>query len=248
MWKNFTLKNGIILSYNDDKHMYYVNDKKVESVTGICGRGIPKPQLTNWLVNTPLNEVKRLINEKLDVGEPIDRAVLERIFAIAKKKPETYRDEGGLIGTVVHGLIEDYLNGKEVPKQSDPKVVNCWNAFTDWWNKQEYEVVELEKKIYSKKYNYAGTLDLICKDKKGNLVLMDIKTSNFITFDYFLQLNEYKFAYEEETNQKVSKSFIVKLSKRDAEIEIKEIPLNKKLFNAFIGAKYVMEQMESVEY
>ena len=101
-------------------------------------------------------------------------------------------------------------------------------------------MVELEKKIYSKKYNYAGTLDLICKDKKGNLVLMDIKTSNFITFDYFLQLNAYKFAYEEETKSKVSKSFIVKLSKKDAEIEIKEIPLNKKLFNAFIGAKYVI--------
>jgi hypothetical protein len=39
----------------------------------------------------------------------------------------------------------------------------------------------------------------------------------------------------------------VKLSKKDAEIQIKEIPLNKKLFNAFIGAKYVMEQMQSVE-
>ena len=248
MWKKYPLNNGIILSYNDDKHIYYVNDKMVESVTGICGRGIPKPQLTNWLVNTPLNEVKRLINEKLDFGEPIDRAVLERIFASAKKKPDSFRDEGALVGSVVHGLIEDYLKGKEIPQQSDKAVVYCWNAVLGWWNKQKYEVVEIEKKIYCKKYNYAGTLDLICKDEKGNLVLMDIKTSNFITFDYYLQLNAYKFAYEEETGNKVSKSFIVKLSKKEAEIEIKEIPLNKKLFNAFIGAKYVMEQMESVEY
>ena len=247
MWKNFTLKNGIILSYNDDKHMYYVNDQKVESVTGICGRGLPKPNLVNWLVATPLNEVKRLINEKLDNNEPLDRAGLERIFKTAKEKTNKIKEDAGLVGTVVHGLIEDFLKGKEIPKQSDPAVVNCWNLFLDWWNKQEYEVVELEKKIYSKKYNYAGTLDLVVKDKKGNLVLMDIKTSNFISFDYFLQLNAYKFAYEEETGSKVSKSFIVKLSKKDAEIEIKEIPLNKKLFNAFIGAKYVMEQMQSVE-
>ena len=41
MWKKHTLKNNIILSYNEDKHIYYVNDQKVESVTGICGRGIP---------------------------------------------------------------------------------------------------------------------------------------------------------------------------------------------------------------
>ena len=247
MWKNHTLKNNIILSYNDDKHMYYVNDKKVESVTGICGRGLPKPNLVNWLVATPLNEVKRLINEKLDNNEPLDRAGLERIFKTAKEKTNKIKEDAGLVGTVVHGLIEDFLKGKEIPKQSDPAVVNCWNLFLDWWNKQEYKVVELEKKIYSKKYNYAGTLDLVVKDKKGNLVLMDIKTSNFISFDYFLQLNAYKFAYEEETGSKVSKSFIVKLSKKDAEIEIKEIPLNKKLFNAFIGAKYVMEQMQSVE-
>ena len=247
MWKNFTLKNGIILSYNDDKHMYYVNDQKVESVTGICGRGLPKPNLVNWLVATPLNEVKRLINEKLDNNDPLDRAGLERIFKTAKEKTNKIKEDAGLVGTVVHGLIEDFLKGKDIPKQSDPAVVNCWNLFLDWWNKQEYEVVELEKKIYSKKYNYAGTLDLVVKDKKGNLVLMDIKTSNFISFDYFLQLNAYKFAYEEETGSKVSKSFIVKLSKKDAEIEIKEIPLNKKLFNAFIGAKYVMEQMQSVE-
>ena len=247
MWKKHTLKNNIILSYNEDKHMYYVNDQKVESVTGICSRGLPKPNLVNWLVATPLNEVKRLINEKLDNNEPLDRAGLERIFKTAKEKTNKIKEDAGLVGTVVHGLIEDFLKGKDIPKQSDPAVVNCWNLFLDWWNKQEYEVVELEKKIYSKKYNYAGTLDLVVKDKKGNLVLMDIKTSNFITFDYFLQLNAYKFAYEEETGSKVSKSFIVKLSKKDAEIEIKEIPLNKKLFNAFIGAKYVMEQMQSVE-
>ena len=187
------------------------------------------------------------INEKLDNNEPLDRAGLERIFKTAKEKTNKIKEDAGLVGTVVHGLIEDFLKGKDIPKQSDPAVVNCWNLFLDWWNKQEYEVVELEKKIYSKKYNYAGTLDLVVKDKKGNLVLMDIKTSNFISFDYFLQLNAYKFAYEEETGSKVSKSFIVKLSKKDAEIEIKEIPLNKKLFNAFIGAKYVMEQMQSVE-
>ena len=205
MWKNYTLKNGIILKYNDDKHMYYVNDKKVDSVTGICGRGIPKPQLINWLVATPLNEVKRLINEKLDNNEPLDRAGLERIFKTAKEKTNKIKEDAGLVGTVVHGLIEDFLKGKDIPKQSDPAVVNCWNLFLDWWNKQEYEVVELEKKIYSKKYNYAGTLDLVVKDKKGNLVLIDIKTSKGIFINMVHQVHGYKLAYEEQTGKKINK-------------------------------------------
>ena len=248
MWKKYALENGIVLSYHDDKHMYYVNDKKVESVTGICQRGVPKPQLINWLVNTPMNEVKRLINEKLDMGEQLDRAMLERIFATAKKKPDTFKDEGALVGSVVHGLIEDYLNNKKIPTQSDKAVVNCWNLFLDWWNKQEYKPVAIEKKIYSPKYKYAGTLDLVVKDKNNKLVLIDIKTSNHVTFDYFLQLNAYKSAYEEETAKKISSAFVVRLPKKDSNIEIKQIPLNKKLFNAFLGAKYLMEQMENVEY
>ncbi len=244
MWKKYPLKNGIVVSYNDEQHMYYVDDKKVSSVTGICGRGLPKPNLVNWLVYTPLNEAKRLINDKLENNDPLDRAEVERIFKTAKSKTDKIKEDAGLVGSVVHGLIEEYLKGKKIPKQSDKAVVNCWNIFLDWWNKQEYTVVEIEKKIYCKKYNYAGTLDLVVKDKKGNLVLIDIKTSNHISFDYLLQLNAYRFAYEEETGEKIKSSYVVRLPKKDGSIEIKEVPLTKKLFNAFIGAKYIMETME----
>ncbi len=245
MWKKYPLKNGKVISYNDEQHMYYVDDKKVASVTGICGRGVPKPSLTNWLVYTPLKEAKDLINRKLDNNEPLDRAELERIFKVAKEKTNKIKEDAGLVGSVVHGLVEDFLKGKNIPAQKDKAVVNCWNIFFEWWNKQEYTVVELEKKIYSAKYNYAGTLDLVVKDKKGNLVLIDIKTSNHISFDYHLQLNAYTYAYEEETKSKIHSSYIVRLPKKDGNIEIKEIPLSKKLFNAFIGAKYIMETMES---
>jgi len=246
MWHQHILKNGIVLSYNEEKHMYYVNDKPVTSVTGICGRGLPKPNLINWLVSTPLSEAKKLISYKLDNNEPLDRAELERIFKTAKEKTNKIKEDAGLVGSVVHGLIEDFLKGKEIPNQSDKAVVNCWNIFLGWWNKQEYKPVEIEKKIYSQKYNYAGTLDLVVKDKKGNLVLIDIKTSNHISFDYYLQLNAYRYAYEEETRQKIKSSYVVRLPKKDGSIEIREIPLNKQLFNAFIGAKIITEQMEVI--
>ena len=238
------MKNGVIVNYDDDKHLYMVDGEKVESVTGICGRGIPKPELTNWLVNMPMNEAKKLLNQKLDDGIALDRAELLRIFKKASEITNYFKDEGALVGTVVHGLIEDYLQGKKIPTQSDPKVINCWNLFLDWWKTQEYEVVELEKKIYSKKHNYAGTLDLVLKDKKGNLVLADIKTSNHISFDYTLQLNAYKYAYEEETNLKITKGLIIRLPKKESKIEVKELPLNKDMFNAFLGAKYIMVAME----
>ena len=236
MYIKHTLKNGLTLYFDDDKHIYYHDNKKVESVTGICGNGIPKPELTGWLIATPIREIKNAINNKLDSGETIDRVSIERIIDNAKNKTETIKKDAGLVGTVVHGLIEDYLKGKEVPTQSDKAVVNCWNKFTDWWHNEKYDVVELEKKIFSKKYNYAGTLDLILKDRKGKLVLADIKTSNSISFDYALQLNAYRQAYEEETKQKISKGLIIRLPKKEGNIEVRELPLNKQMFNAFLGA------------
>jgi hypothetical protein len=239
MYIKHQLKNGLTLDFDDEKHLYLFNGKKVESVTGICGNGVPKPELQGWLISTPVREIKNSINTLLDNGESLDRVILERIVDKAKNKTEEIKKDAGLIGTVVHGLIEDFLKNKKIPNQSDKKVINCWNLFLDWWNTQEYEVVELEKKIFSKKYNYAGTLDLVLKDKQGNLVLADIKTSNSVSFDYALQLNAYRQAYEEETNNKISKGLIIRLPKTTGNIEIRELPLNKQMFDAFIGARNI---------
>ena len=241
----YNLKNGIVLYYDEPTHTYKVGGKKVPSVTGITSRGLIKDGLTNWKVQFPLGQAKRQINQMLNDNIQLDRLSLEKIFAEAEGGTDKIMKEAGRIGTVVHGLVEDYLKGKEIPTQNDKRVVNCWNLFLKWWENQEYEPIEIEKKLYCKKYNYAGTLDLVVKDKEENLVLIDIKTSNQISFDYYLQLNAYWFAYEEETKQKISKALVVRLPKSDKKIDVQEIPLNKKLLNAFIGAKYIMTSMNN---
>ena len=57
--------------------------------------------------------------------------------------------------------------------------------------------------------------------------------------------DRYRFAYEEETGEKISKALVVRLPKSDKRIDVQKIPLNKKLFNAFLGAKYIMTSMNS---
>jgi hypothetical protein len=241
----YNLENGIVLYYDEPTHTYKVGGKKVPSVTGITSRGLIKDGLTNWKVQFPLGQAKREINQMLNDNIQLDRLSLEKIFAEAEGATDKIMREAGRVGTVVHGLVEDYLKGKEIPTQNDKRVVNCWNLFLKWWENQEYEPIEIEKKLYCQKYNYAGTLDLVVKDKKKKLVLIDIKTSNQISFDYYLQLNAYWFAYEEETKQKISKALVVRLPKSDKKIDVQEIPLNKKLLNAFIGAKYIMTSMNN---
>jgi len=235
-------KDGTSLFYNPDTHTYVVNNKVVPSVTGICGNGVPKPELVNWLVYTPLNEFKKLIKDRLVNNLSIDDVELARIQKIASSKTNAIKEDAGLIGSTVHELIESFLKGKPTIKPSDPKVSNCWHLFLNWWNKSKYKVVDLEKKLYSKKWDYAGTLDLVVKDEKNHLVLIDIKTSKFISFDYALQLNAYKVAYEEETKQKIRKALIVRLPKDASEIEFRNIPLTKDLFKSFVGAKFIWQE------
>tara|TARA_R100000654_G_scaffold5716_1_gene15740 strand:- start:4113 stop:4871 length:759 start_codon:yes stop_codon:yes gene_type:complete len=245
--QKFPLKyEDIDLYFDPVKHTYVVNNKIVRSVTGVTSMGVPKPQLINWLVNTPMFEAKSQLNKLLDEGKKLDRVTLERVFHDSSAKTEKLKNEGALVGSVVHGLIEDYLKGKEIPEQSDKKVIACWNTFLKWWETQGYEPVEIEKKIYSKNYTYAGTLDLVVKDKKGNLVLIDIKTSNHVSFDYHLQLNAYKFAYEEETKSPISKALIVRLPKQGGKIEIVDGIISKSMFDAFLSAKYMTHAL--VEY
>ena len=250
MWKDYPLKykDKTIVKYNDDEHRYFVGGKEVFSATTIIEQGLIKPSLTKWLVNTPMYRFKDLISEKIENKEPIDRLALDKIFKQAREKTKNQKEDGAMIGSVVHSLIEDFLNKKEILPQSDPKVTNCWNLFLGWWNDAGYVPIEIEKKLYSKKHNYVGTLDLIVKDKSGKLVLIDIKTSNFISFGYVLQANAYQKAYEEETGKKISKAFCLRLDKRSDTPEIAHMPLTTKLFNAFLGAKYISEQRKISEY
>ncbi len=234
------------LLFDLTKHVYVdtLTNKIVPSVTGICSNGVPKKSLTDWLVSKPMEEAQLQINKLLDMGNKLDRVTLERVFLEASKKTEKIKEDAGLVGSVVHGLIEDYLKGKEIPEQTDKKVVRCWNIFLKEWEKSGYTPVDVEKKIFSKAHRYAGTLDLVVEDNQGKLVLIDIKTSNQVSFDYHLQLNAYKFAYEEETKRAISKAYVWRLPKQTGKIEIVEGIISKQMFDAFLGAKEIAESIK----
>ena len=243
--QKFPLKyEDIDLYFDPVKHVYKVNGKNVRSVTGITSEGVPKKGLQDWLISTPMAEAESQIKTLLDQQVKLDRVILARVFQTASEKTEKIKKDAGLVGTVVHGLVEDYLKGKEIPEQTDKKVIACWNNFLKWWDKQEYTPVEIEKKIYSKNFNYAGTLDLVVKDKEGKLVLIDIKTSNSVSFDYHLQLNAYKFAYEEETKSPISSALIVRLPKQGGKIEVVDGVISKSMFDAFLSAKYMAHALK----
>jgi len=118
-------------------------------------------------------------------------------------------------GTQVHNAVESFLNGEEI-KWLDAfgnamYSLDVWKMilkFADFWNKHKPELVATEYHLFSDKYKYAGTADIIVK-LNGKLWLLDVKTSNSLHTSYDLQLAAYAKAWSETHNEPIEETGIL---------------------------------------
>lgn len=107
-------------------------------------------------------------------------------------------------GTTVHSIVESYKHTKKYIENIPDDFKPYAQAFYTWFEDNDVEMVENEKTVVSKKYGYAGTLDLVVKFKKnGRMLIADVKTGKDIYDEVFMQLSAYKQAYEENGGEKV---------------------------------------------
>jgi hypothetical protein len=106
-------------------------------------------------------------------------------------------------GTLVHTAAEKYVKGEEIVWVEKDGTVNypleVWKMilkFADFWTKHSPRLITTEYHLFSDKYRFAGTADLVC-ELKGKIWLLDIKTSNSIHTTYELQLSAYAQAWNE---------------------------------------------------
>ena len=127
--------------------------------------GVYYPSVTTILQYMPKN--KFFDNWLKDVGHNAD--------LIMRK--------AGKEGTQVHEAAEALVKGEEVNWMDDygnakySQVV--WEMilkFYDFWNTHKPELISTEEFVYSDKYKYAGTADLVVK-MDGEIWLLDLKTS-----------------------------------------------------------------------
>ena len=102
-------------------------------------------------------------------------------------------------GTTVHSIVEVYKHTKKHIESVPEAYRGYANAFKSWIDANDIEVMENERTVYSEKYSYAGTLDLLVRNKKSDKTfIIDIKTGKDIYPEAFLQLTAYKQALAEE--------------------------------------------------
>ncbi|MGA3315281.1 MAG: PD-(D/E)XK nuclease family protein [Candidatus Korobacteraceae bacterium] len=141
-----------------------------------------------------------------NVREYVDRPTVYAIYKQSLGAPNAYRDAKGDTGTYIHSMIETYLQPVNKVKplsyylENDPRAEKVLTNFKTWMAKTGLTPVKVEHYLCSPTHGYAGTVDLVAKQKiKGGskqLVLVDFKTGS-MQKDQLLQLAAYALAYEE---------------------------------------------------
>ena len=129
--------------------------------------------------------------------------------------------KAGEEGTLVHEMIEDYLNGKELNfleygiPMYNPRIWQMFMRFVDFWEEYNPTLIEAEVHLFSDELKIAGTCDMVC-EINGELWVIDFKTSNNLQTTYDLQTAVYSKCFEECFGKKIDRSGVLwlKSSKR----------------------------------
>jgi hypothetical protein len=180
----------------------------------------------------------------------------EKLLLDAKSAPNDAKVEAGDVGHMAHTWLEYYIKSvialrvaeetgnldaqiehrqaiesKLANLPGDERAASCVKAALAWMKAHNVQWLETERKIYSKKYSYAGTMDGLayvssCDDPTccsehfvSRLSLIDWKSSNYLYIEYLYQTAAYEAAYEEEFDADVADRWIIRLGKADGEFD-----------------------------
>lgn len=190
-------------------------------------------------------DLKRYIEKKAIEEDRTEEDVLVEYLMI--------RDEAAERGTFLHNQIENYLKGNEFDSDSTE-----FEMFINFYDKEikKRNIVffDAEKRIFSDKYNVAGTIDCLFKKNDANeYIMLDWKRSKKLIIDgrprifgfgyalselsnldnssyyrYCLQQNIYKNIVESEYSIKISSMKLVVLHENYSDYHVVNIPEMKK--------------------
>jgi hypothetical protein len=137
------------------------------------------------------------------------------------------RDRAAAIGTKVHNAVNKLLLGEELTWDDGIYNLDEWQyilKFVEFWKIYKPELISTEDSLISPELGFAGTIDLVCKI--GNDVwLIDLKTSNYLSNSYELQVAAYRKLWDAQSDYKIQRAgiFWFKAQTRGADKEGKSI-------------------------
>lgn len=246
---------------------YYVgpDGQRLDSVTNLLSV-INKPALIPWAAKVErelvIEAAANLYSDlPSDPNAPrmkrdaFVRTLVQRIGA--EKAHQRIAKKATDIGGQAHQLIEwnlrkelGYKPGPE-PKV-DKNAGTAFAAFASWWKGAGYKPVRVEQMVFHPGKLYAGTLDLLAKDDKDRLGIVDFKTSKAIYPEYLLQVSAYAEAVNAMGHGPVEWAVIARFPKGELEPEfnpdrdIHDVELTADLFETFCNAQLLHQWLEKM--
>ena len=275
------------LRYDKEAHKYFRveelgNLTELHGVTTIL-RVIDKSNaLVPWaskkcaekiLRTIPLSDVQNEFKEIMLA--PITLTDFTKLVMEAKNAHKEILEDAGDVGHAAHKCLEvsiqyaiDHTNGvvlelREVPEEEKAKA--CAEAGFAWMQAHKVRWIKTEQKIYSREYQYAGTLDgkalvdscddpACCSEQfKDSLSIVDWKSSNALHVEYVLQAaGAYCRAEMEEHSEDIQNCFILRLGKNEEEagkFEPWRVPARDfpEAFQGFLLCLQLVDLLEAVK-
>lgn len=228
---------GEELEFDEGKHAYKWAGKFVPGVTSIL-QCISKPALVPWAAGCAsdhwLAEIK---------SGKTDYAVIHKAAKGAHRKKSGAAAD---IGHNVHDYAECFFKKRELPALATDQAKRGVEAFHKWFDAHKVVVKASERRVFSKKFYYAGTCDFVA-EIDGVLGVGDIKTSSGIYPEMRFQTAAYQHALEEEKGLKFPVRWIVRFDKKSGNFEAKEFRNFDLDFSGFVAALDLHRCLQAID-
>jgi len=129
--------------------------------------------------------------------------------------------EAGLIGTLLHILIQAHIQGfdvdtKDFTPNQEKQALLAFTGYLNWVKKTEFKALASELTLVNEELRVGGTIDCIARiDDK--LVVVDWKSSKYGPYpEMIVQLGAYVYMYESaQPKAKVDHGLIMRFGKED---------------------------------
>ena len=177
----------------DSIHTPYhtATDVKVPSVTTIIGNNL------GWNKHVLLGWTRKKMNEGID--------------------PIRIRDFAGEVGTVAHGLVEQFFTGEvfniyEYPSEAVTAAQVSYDAFLAFESTNDLKMEGCEVPAVHEDLLYGGTIDWV-GEMNGERCMIDFKTSSSVHEDHYIQLSAYRELYNHVYGENIQKAYLLHMDK-----------------------------------
>lgn len=192
------LPNGDSIWYRDSDHQYNRTEKfkRADRVPGIStvskhdGDGNSDP-LLDWAARLTCAGVSQAAGSELNEDWLASGDSVAATLRASKATWRDVRNQAGERGSLSHNVLEQLTEGVTPITRS-----GFDTAVVTWWKKRRPEPINVEQVVFSSKHGVAGRFDLRCS-LGGETVLLDLKTSRFISNAFHIQLAGYELCARE---------------------------------------------------